>query len=80
MATYVDSLETIIPTFFKPTKAINRPIPADTACFIPEGMALIIVSLILVIVKIKNATPEIKTAPRAVCHGTPIPNTTVYVK
>ena len=31
-------------------------------------------------VRIRKATPERKTAPSAVSHGTPMPLTTVYVK
>ena len=42
-ATNVELLATIIPAFFKPTKAIKKPIPAPIASFNCTGIALIII-------------------------------------
>jgi hypothetical protein len=64
----------------KPIKAMNRPIPAPIAFLRVLGTASIIASLTLVNVSTTNTTPEIKTAPKAVSHGIPIPSTTEYVK
>ncbi len=79
-ATKVASDPMMICAFFRPIKAINKPIPAETACFMPAGITLMIVSRMRVAVKSRKITPEMKTAPSAVCHGTPMPCTTVYVK
>ena len=59
---------------------MNRPIPALTAAYNSEGIDAMIHWRTPVTVRIRNATPERNTAPSAVCQGTPMPFTTVYVK
>jgi len=78
--TKVDSFATTNPAFFKPINATKRPIPTAMEDFNTFGMASIIFPRIPVTVKTKNKTPDIKTAPSAVCHDNPCPNTTEYVK
>lgn len=79
-ATNVDELATTIPAFFKPIKAINKPIPELTANFKFVGIALITNSLNPVADIIKNIIPDANTPDNAVCHGISIPMQTLYVK
>lgn len=78
--TRVATLPTTIPAFCKPMKAMNAPIPHPIEQRKHSGMAAMIACRKRVTVSIKNATPETKTAPNAVCHGNPMPRQTVYVK
>ena len=43
--------------------------PAVIANFRPSGMARTIACRAPTTLRITNSTPEMKTAPRAVCHG-----------
>jgi hypothetical protein len=45
--------------------AMNKPMPAATEVFIVIGIASTIIARMRARVSIRNATPEIKTAPRA---------------
>lgn len=78
--TKVESSFLTIPAPCKPTKVINNPIPADTAIFNSNGIALIITSRKPLIVNIANITPENNTPVKPVCHGIPIVSTTVNAK
>ena len=60
--------------------AMNRPMPAAIAENKARGMALTISWRMPAKVSTRNATPEMKTSPSAVCQGTPIPCTTVKAK
>ncbi|MMZ57671.1 hypothetical protein D1872_196140 [compost metagenome] len=79
-ATVVPSLATIIPAFFIPIKVMNKPIPTPIADCKTSGTDSMTFFRIPVIARIKKVTPDINTAPNAVCHVNPIPRTTVYVK
>ena len=64
----VAGFATIICAFNNPMRAINRPIPADTAFFNVIGMALNKASRTFVRDKIIKIMPSIKTALNAICH------------
>ena len=74
--TSVAGLSTIMPEFFKATKARNKPIPPPMANFNDIGIALTMASRILNILIAIKIKPDTKTAAKAVCHGTPIPKHT----
>ena len=59
---------------------MNRPMPAAMAENSALGIALTMSWRTPATVRITNSTPEMKTRPSAVCHGTPIPWTTVKAK
>ena len=73
----VAGLATITCALNKPIKAMNKPIPADTAFFKVIGMALKSASRIFVRDKMIKIIPSTKTADKAVSHEYPICNTTV---
>ncbi len=77
MVTIVAGSDLTIPALRKPIKAMNKPIPALTAAYKAGGIAAMITCRIPAKVRIRNATPDRKTAPSAVSHVTPIPFTTV---
>ena len=66
--TRVESEFTTIPAFWKPMKAMNRPIPTDTPLFNCMGMALKIASRTLVRDRRIKTRPSTKTASRAICQ------------
>ena len=66
--TNVAGLETIMPAFLSAINAKNAPIPVAIACFKTKGIALIIHSLTLNKLNIKNIQPDINTAPNAACQ------------
>lgn len=76
----VASLFTIRPAFCIPIKAINKPIPAEMACFRFMGMALTISSRTLKAVRSKKMMPSRNTAVSANCQLCPMANTTVKAK
>tara|TARA_B100001079_G_C16396337_1_gene509251 strand:- start:944 stop:1678 length:735 start_codon:yes stop_codon:yes gene_type:complete len=76
----VESLEIIIPPFLRPIKPIKKPTPDAIAILKFVGILSIIHFLNEVTLIIKNKTPEIKTAPKAVSQEYPISPTTEYVK
>ena len=78
--TSVAELDTTMPELRSPMKAMNNPMPAATAEYSSNGIAAMIICRTPAKVKMRNATPERKTAPNAVSQGTPMPFTTVYVK
>ena len=75
--TNVASFATTIPALRSPRNAMKSPIPPATAVLIERGIASTTSARTRPAVRSRNATPERKTAPSAVCHGTPIPSTTV---
>ena len=79
-ATRVASFPTIIPIFFNPINAINRPIPAVEAVVIGAGIAFASFSLNPKAARIKKNMPDKNTTPRASCQDTPFPITRVKVK
>ena len=66
--TQVEGLLTMIPTFCKPTKAINKPIPTDIAIVIHFGRESKIIPLSPVTVKSKNIIPSINTKTRLLAY------------
>ena len=78
--TRVESLLTTILAFCSPMKAINSPIPTDTACFRFIGIALKIASRTLVRDNRIKIIPSTNTAASACCQLYPMPRTTVYAK
>ncbi len=79
-ATCVLSLETMIPQFCRPIKAIKRPMPPPMAAFNPAGMALAISSRTLKRLRMIKRIPSMKTAVNANCQVWPIPRQTVKTK
>ena len=79
-ATVVPALATITPASFRPMNAMKSPIPPLTAANSERGTALMMSCRTPASVRMRNATPEMKTQPSATCHGTPMVFTTVYVK
>lgn len=76
---------TTIPAPFKPTIAINNPIPAEMAYFRLAGILFTKVSLNLNSDKIINTIPSINIAVSAIYQGSVIPlcasiGQTVYAK
>ncbi len=76
-ATVVAGWATMIPASFRPMKAMNSPTPAATAENSGLGIAATIIWRTPTRVSTRKATPDRKTQPRAVSHGTPMPLTTV---
>ena len=72
-ATAVAGLVTMMPELRRPMNAMNKPTPAATAAYSSFGIADTINCLTPMTVRIKNATPDRNTAPRATCQGTPMP-------
>ena len=72
MVTIVPGDATTMPAPLKPINAINRPIPTPMAPFRQAGMASITICVMFVIARMKNNTPEINTAPKAVCQLSPM--------
>ncbi len=66
-----------MPAFCSPMKAMKRPMPAATALNRGRGIAPTISRRTPETVSSRNSTPDRKTQPSAVCHGTPMPLTTV---
>jgi hypothetical protein len=65
-----------MPAACRPMNARKNPIPTEIASFIDLEMLLMTHSRTGVTLTRKNSTPDKKTAPRAVCQGTPMPFTT----
>ena len=59
---------------------MKRPMPAAVASLSVLGMAVTIISRTRAKVRMVNTTPEMKTIPNAICHGTPIAPQTVKLK
>ena len=76
-ATVVAGLATTSPAFFRPMKAMNRPMPAAVAASRGLGIERTISWRTPTSVSSRKAIPEMKTQPSAVSHGTPMPLTTV---
>ncbi|MNS96241.1 hypothetical protein D3C72_1305300 [compost metagenome] len=74
--TRVASLLTITPAFLSPMKAINYPMPAPIADRSTSGTPSTSRRLTPVTESSMKTSPEMKTAPRAVCHERPLPSTT----
>ena len=72
-----DSLIVIKPDSFSPMIVINRPMPAVMAYFSEAGIPSTSSWRTRVTVKAMKTKPDMNTAPSAVCHGTPMPITTV---
>ena len=66
--TRVASLATTMPADLKPRKARKAPMPAVIANFRLSGIALTIACRAPATLNTTNRTPEMKTAPRAVCQ------------
>ncbi len=66
--TRVASLMTTMPADLKPRNARKAPIPAVMANFRLSGMALTMACRAPATLSTTNSTPEMKTAPSAVCH------------
>ena len=60
-----------IPQFLRPMSVIKHPKPAEVAILRSLGIASMMSSRMLVTVRMKKMTPEIKTAPRAACQVKP---------
>ena len=68
---------TTTPAPLSPIKAINKPIPTETACFKFIGIESKIASLALTADNNINIIPSINTAVNANCHDLPSgPSTT----
>jgi hypothetical protein len=78
--TMVPVLATMTPASANPMNAMNSPTPPPTAENNERGTALMISCRTPETVSSKNAAPDKNTQPSAVCHGRPMPFTTVYVK
>lgn len=78
--TIVASFGTTIPAVRSPRNARNVPMPAVIASLRLMGIAMTIALRAPMTLRTTNSTPEMNTAPSAVCHGTPIPCTTVKEK
>ena len=76
MVTRVEA-STARPAFWRPMKAMNRPMPTETPRFSGRGMALKMDSRTLVRDRTMKMRPSIKTANRATCQEMPMPRTTV---
>ena len=68
----VAGLATTMPAFFRPMKAMNRPMPPATAANRCGGIAAMISWRTPAKVSTRKATPEMKTQPSAVGQGTPM--------
>ena len=64
----VAGLATMIWAFKSPIRAMNRPMPAETAFFSVIGMALKMASRTFVRDKMMKIMPSIKTAASAICQ------------
>ncbi len=78
--TKVAGLETTMPPFFRPMKAMKRPMPQVMASFSWCGMAAMIFSRTPVTERLRKMQPFTNTRPRADCHETPSPRQTVKAK
>ena len=67
-ATRVESESTMMPAFWQPRKAMNRPIPAPMAFFSVPGMAVISQVRTFVTVRMTKIMPSRSTAVRANCQ------------
>ena len=56
------------PAFCKPIKAINNPMPTETACLSERGMQLKIASRTFVTDMMMKMMPSMNTASSATCH------------
>ena len=65
---FVAGLATMICALNRPMRAINKPMPADTAFFRVIGMALKMASRTFVKDRTIKMTPSTKTAARAISH------------
>ena len=68
MVTKVASLAATIPAFFRPMKAMKRPIPAPMARFREAGMASTIIERIPVAERMMKMKPSMRTAVSAICQ------------
>ena len=78
--TNVAGLSTISPAFFKPIKAINKPMPHCTPTFKEGGMDSAIFVLTPVSDNTKNKMPFQNTIPRAASQGISLPKQIVKAK
>jgi hypothetical protein len=78
--TKVAGLATTMPPFFRPMKAMKRPMPQVMANFSWWGMAAMIFSRTPVTERPRKMTPLTNTRPRADCHETPSPRQMVKAK
>ena len=65
----VVSLATTIPMLFSAIRPRKKPIPAEMAIFCERGMLSTIQRRTGKSDKITQMTPEMNTAPSAICHG-----------
>ncbi len=75
--TNVAGFATMAPAFFRPMNARNIPIPAVTANLSGFGIARTTAWRTPSTESSTKSTPEMNTAPSAVCHGIFCPSTTV---
>ena len=68
MVTKVASLAATIPAFFRPMKAMKRPIPAPMARFREAGIASTIIERIPVAERMMKMKPSMRTAVSAICQ------------
>ena len=68
IVTSVESEFWTSPAFCKPMKAINKPIPTDTAFLRLNGIASKIASRTFVKERIIKIIPSTNTANNAICH------------
>ncbi len=80
IVTSVAGLAAMMPALFRPMIARKKPMPAAMASLRLFGMELITHSRNGVTLTMRNSMPDRNTAPSAICHGTPSPCTTPYVK
>ena len=69
IVTRVAALAATMPAFFRPMKAIKRPIPAPMARFREAGMASTISERMPVADRMIKMKPSISTAVSAICQG-----------
>ena len=72
METKVESLLVTILASCRPIKAMNNPIPTDTAAFKEAGIALKMASRTFVAERMMKITPSTNTANNATCQEYPI--------
>ena len=68
--TVVDGSGTMMPELRKPMRAMNSPTPAATAEYSSAGSRATIIWRTPAAVRIRNATPDRKTAPSATRQST----------
>ena len=66
--TSVSGLAAMIPASFNAMMPRNKPMPAEIAIFCDSGIASTIQERMRVRLRIRNRTPEMKTAPSATCQ------------